>query len=146
MSIDKQELSTTAALFADRLQKKRDLMAQLDKHNEAHPSKPIKYNADDILHIEDINGKIVFLERGGEKAGYKHVLTHADEFKLHHISMAKVPAALFSALRKNNKVGKQGKRDGRPIFEVDNKLFAISVGSNGYVVGANPTSPSVLKK
>jgi filamentous hemagglutinin len=152
-NINLQELTSTAKLLADKQQKKRDLMAKLDQHNQANPSKPIKYNANDILEIqEDENGKIIFLERGSQDpdsengAGYKHILRHADEFKQCNISIAKLPQLLFSAIKQQKVVGRQGKKPGRPIYELNNKLFAITIGSNGFIVGVNPRSHKSLKK
>lgn len=149
----KEEILQSSAIMAKKLEKKRELLSNLDQFNAEkirsnEPKKVIKFNAEEVLFIDKIGEKFVFLERGVQNeekkqgAGYKHILTHAKEFKQNNISIAKLPYVLFSSLSKNNIIAYQGKGKGRPIFEAENEKIgiAITVGSNGYIVGANPTS------
>jgi Transposase and inactivated derivatives len=59
-------------------------------------------------------------------------------------SQDQVPDAVFSALQQNKVVGYQGTGTGRPIYEYtfngQTHRMAITVGDNGFIVGANPTS------
>ena len=55
-----------------------------------------------------------------------------------------VPLLLMKAIREENIIGYQGKGYGRPIYSVEfqGKIVqvAISVGTNGFIVGANLNS------
>ena len=132
--------------FKKRQQAKLELINKLE-------AKRIKFDAEAILEIDQYQGgDVFFLERGNAKAGYKHVLDHAEDFKNKGVSVAKLPKFLMFALKQNEQVATQGakKNRGRPVYK--GTLFgaknasvdvAISVGSNGFIVGANPTT---LKK
>lgn len=144
MKIDKVELAEKAEKIAENIQIKQSLMHEIDNFNlnAGKEKKHIKYNPNNVLMIEKINGKIVFLERGDKagKSGYKHVLKHADDFKKGQgILVSKIPQTLFNTLRKNEIRGYQGKGNGRPIYSGEKGAIAITVADNGYIVGANPT-------
>jgi WXG100 family type VII secretion target len=107
----------------------------------------LKHNPGEIVRItRDPNGRIVFLETGktGERAsGLKHILQeHADDFAKQGIESREIPDYLVKAVEDNNIVGYQGR--GRPIYEFtyngERRRVAISIGENGYIVGANPSS------
>ncbi|WP_201285615.1 hypothetical protein, partial [Chelativorans xinjiangense] len=99
-------------------------------------------NVVDIRRLPD--GRTVWLETGNNAAGLQHINRHADEFAQKGISQEQIPDAVFSALEQNKVVGYQGSGTGRPIYEVNyngqTKRIAITVGDNGFIVGANPTS------
>ncbi len=62
-----------------------------------------------------------------------------------------IPDLLMKALKKGEIVGYQGRGRGRPIYEVvfngQKQRVAITVGNNGFIVGANPTSlPKGVRK
>jgi hypothetical protein len=91
---------------------------------------------------------------GNDKAGYKHVLDeHIKNFEEKGVRSAALPKLIMNTLVANEIVGYQGKSKGRPIYRSrfflpkNDAVFvdiAITVGSNGFIVGANPTSK--LKK
>jgi len=120
----------------------RELINELIDNN-------IKINPKDVVAItEDSLGKIVWLEKGhlGKNAsGLKHILdTHENQFTKQGIAAKEIPQYLMIAVKTGHIVDYQGKGTGRPIYEFiyDGKLrrVAISIGSNGYIVGANPKS------
>lgn len=97
-------------------------------------------NVVDIRKLPD--GRTVWLETGNSNAGLRHIVgEHGSEFAQRGIPEAEIPEVLFAALQRNNVVGYQGRGTGRPIYEFDYRgqthRLAITVGSNGYVVGAN---------
>ncbi|PJG85311.1 hemagglutinin repeat-containing protein, partial [Conservatibacter flavescens] len=105
----------------------------------------IKFTQDQVIAITKTNdGRIVFLEKGNAKAGLEHVLKHKNEFIAKGISESDIPNFLITALNQNNIVGYQGKGNGRPIYELNyngkTQRVAITVGNNGFIVGANPVS------
>jgi len=89
------------------------------------------------------NGRVVFLETGSNTAGLQHIINaHGSDFANRGVSIEQIPDLVMKALSDNNIVGSQGA--GRPIYETifngTKQLVAITVGSNGYIVGANPAS------
>ncbi|MDI9818799.1 MULTISPECIES: hypothetical protein [unclassified Legionella] len=144
MKIDKAELAKNAEKMTENIQAKQNLMKEIDNFNlnAGKEKKRIKYNPNNVLMIEKINEKIIFLERGDSagKSGYKHVLKHADDFKKGQgIMVSKIPQTLFNTLRKNEIRRYQGKGTGRPVYNGEQGAIAITVADNGYIVGANPT-------
>ncbi|MBT2395778.1 polymorphic toxin-type HINT domain-containing protein [Streptomyces sp. ISL-100] len=106
----------------------------------------VKFDPEKVIRAErDADGKIVFLEEGNSRAGLKHIIEeHADDFERSGIAREDIPDLVMQAATKGKKVGTQGKGDGRPIYEVEFKgqkrRVAVTVGGNGFVVGANPKS------
>lgn len=103
----------------------------------------VNHNPANIVTIaRNVDGKIIFLETGTAKAGLLHVMQrHGDEFAAHGVSAGKVPDLVMTAATRGTIVGYQGKDKGRPIFQVlwNGKTWkvAITVGGNGFIVGAN---------
>ncbi|MFJ4291920.1 DUF637 domain-containing protein [Cupriavidus sp. NPDC089707] len=89
------------------------------------------------------NGQIVFLETGNAKAGLQHIVgEHASDFANIGVAEAEIPSVIMKAVQEGNIVGYQGAGTGRPIYETivngQPQRIAVTVGSNGYIVGANP--------
>ena len=105
----------------------------------------VKFNPENILRISRASdGKILFLEKGNTNAGLKHILDrHAEDFARVGISESQIPDVIIKAVSEGKVVGFQGKGNGRPIYETEfnGKIhrLAITTGSNGFIVGANPT-------
>lgn len=89
------------------------------------------------------SGQIVFLETGNSASGLRHIVQeHAIDFANVGISEAQIPSVVIRAVTEGNIVGYQGSGTGRPIYTITVNgqplRIAITVGSNGYIVGANP--------
>ncbi|HEL1761153.1 TPA: type IV secretion protein Rhs [Streptococcus suis] len=116
-----------------------ELVNQLAKQN-------VKYNPDEIIIIgKDSTGKIMWLEKGNNKAGYKHILVeHGEQFVKQGVSNEMLPDYLMDALTNGKVIGYQGRGTGRPIYEFiyngQTRRVAITAGNNGFIVGANPVS------
>ena len=69
---------------------------------------------------------------------------HETHFNNNGISSDDIADFVLTAVTKGKIVGYQGKGTGRPIFEVtykgNVKKVAVTIGDNGYIVGANPKS------
>jgi hypothetical protein len=114
----------------------------------------VKHNADDIIRIaRGPDGKIVFLEKGNSRAGLQHIIeAHADDFARRGVPQDQIPDLVMTAVTEGKIVGSQGKGrasgGGRAIYEVTyggkKHYVAVSVGNNGFIVGANPASPPSL--
>ena len=108
----------------------------------------VKHNPDDIIRIaRGSDHKIIFLEKGNSRAGLQHIIeAHADDFARRGAPQDQIPDLVMTAVTEGKIVGSQGK--GRAIYEVTyggNKHYvAVSVGNNGFIVGANPASPPSL--
>ena len=102
----------------------------------------IKHNPDDIVRIgRNADSKIAFLETGNSKAGLQHIIDqHGDDFARRGISSDQVADVVIKAVTEGKVVGYQG--TGRPIYEVlvndEVQRIAVTVGNNGFIVGANP--------
>jgi filamentous hemagglutinin len=89
------------------------------------------------------SGQIVFLETGSSSAGLQHIIEeHGAEFANMGVSPAQIPDVVMQAVTQGKIVGYQGSGTGRPIYEVtvngQQHQIAVTVGSNGFIVGANP--------
>lgn len=106
-----------------------------------------KFNLDEVVAITKMpDGKLVWLEIGKEtggmgSAGLRHIEKHAKDFLEIGISKEELPEFIMKALSEGKEVGVQNTRE---IYEVVYKgkthRVAITVGSNGFIVGANPAS------
>lgn len=88
-------------------------------------------------------GQTVFLETGNAGAGLQHIIQeHGAEFASMGVSSAQIPDVIMQTVTQGEIVGYQGAGTGRPIYEVtinsQQQRIAVTVGSNGYIVGANP--------
>lgn len=105
----------------------------------------VNFTSENVLKIEKLaDGRIVWLESGNEKAGLAHIVTkHAGEFLGRGITADQIPDAIMTAVKEGKIIGYQGKGTDRPIYEFafngKAQQVAITVSSNGYIVGANPT-------
>jgi hypothetical protein len=105
-------------------------------------SNGIRHTPEDIVSISRASdGTIVFLERGTSRAGLQHIVAeHGDDFARRGITEEEIPDAIMAAVTRGHIVGTQG--ESRPIYEVfyNGRIerIAVTVGSNGFIVGANP--------
>jgi len=107
-------------------------------------SQGIKYTPENIVQVtKNPDGKIVFLKSGNNKAGLQHIIgEHAKDFANIGVSEAQIPTVVMKAVSEGKIVGYQGRGTGRPIYETvingEVHRLAITVSSNGFMVGANP--------
>jgi hypothetical protein len=104
--------------------------------------KQIKVSINKIVDIRRLeNGKIIFLEQGNSFAGLQHILTHTTDFEKRGICHDEIADVVMTAIIQGNIVGYQRKR---PIYELMYKgkkqYIAITIGDNGFIVGANPAT------
>lgn len=106
-----------------------------------------KINPSDVIGItKDSSGKIIWLEKGhiGDKpSGLAHIMdSHESNFNAKGIASSDISDFVLTAVSKGRIIGYQGKGTGRPIYEIEynGKTYhvAVTVGDNGYIVGANP--------
>ena len=99
----------------------------------------VKYNSKDLIRLTKKDGKFIWLETGNSKAGLEHIMKHAEEFATKGIPKNKISDFIMYAIKNGKVIGVQGTR---PIYEVtyNGTIYrvAISIGSNGFIVGANP--------
>jgi len=102
-----------------------------------------KYMAQEVISAAKMpDGKIVWLEKGNNSAGLMHIYdSHEIDFINKGISHNDVPTIVMNALEKGNVVGTNGTANVyRITYNGVEQNIAIGVGSNGYVVRANPVS------
>lgn len=70
------------------------------------------------------------------------VIEHADDFASIGVPVHRISTVVMEAVTTGRIVGYQGSGTGRPIYEVmvngQRQGIAVTVGSNGFIVGANP--------
>lgn len=103
----------------------------------------IKFTPENVVGAaKDNSGKIIFLEKGNSKSGLQHIVKeHGSQFAQIGVSEARIPDVVMKAVTDGKIFGYQDTGTGRPIYEtmIDGKKYniAVTVGNNGYVVGAN---------
>jgi hypothetical protein len=101
----------------------------------------VRHTPENVVAIaRDASGRVVFLESGNARAGLQHIVQeHGAQFAQRGITEAQIPDAVMAAATRGRQVGMQGTR---PIFEVEfngqTQRIAVTVGDNGFIVGANP--------
>jgi hypothetical protein len=105
----------------------------------------VKYNPENVVAVAKTkDGKLVWLEKGDIMAGLIHIYKHAAEFEAKGIAQSQLPEFIIKSVSEGEIVAYQGKDTGRPIYEItfNGKRYrvAITTGSNGFIVGANPVS------
>ena len=123
-----------------------DLVKELDQSGEKH-------NSNDIVGItrDPITGKLAWLENGNTSAGLNHILDqHGKQFNDKGISNEELPHYIMEAINQGRIIDYQGSGTTRPIYEFVYKgeiqQIAITIGNNGFIVGANPRSIKEYKE
>ncbi len=105
-------------------------------------SSGINFTEANIVYIgRDQTGKIVWLETGNDTAGLQHIVkNHKSEFEANGILENQIPDVVMRAVTTGRIVGYQSPT--RPLYEVTfngkTQHIAVTVSSNGFIVGANP--------
>jgi filamentous hemagglutinin len=88
------------------------------------------------------DGSVVFLETGTPDAGLQHILLrHGDDFLNKGIASADIPSVVMDAVTNGTVVGTNGSASVYQImYNGSPQYVAVGVGSNGFIVRANPVS------
>ncbi|MGR2741123.1 hypothetical protein ACUY1T_21985, partial [Billgrantia sp. Q4P2] len=97
-------------------------------------------NVVDIRRLPD--GRTVWLETGSDAAGLQHIYNrHEVDFSNKGIPREEIPAVIMNALERGDVVGTNGSAS---VYRIRHngieQNIAIGIGSNGFVVRANPVS------
>jgi filamentous hemagglutinin len=91
------------------------------------------------------NGQIVWTETGDAKRGLQHILSHSSDFAGIGVMQSQILDVIMGAISQGNIIYYIGKQNEVPraVYRVviNGQAYgiAISIGSNGFIVGANPT-------
>lgn len=104
-----------------------------------------KINPAKVIHIGlNRGGKIIWLEEGSAAAGLQHILTSQKivSFQRFGVQEKEIGDFIFRAALADVKLGIIG--EDRIVYKIEykgqEKRVAISIGDNGYIVGANPVA------
>ncbi|MPM22890.1 hypothetical protein SDC9_69350 [bioreactor metagenome] len=119
--------------------KKPEDLLKPQKYLDELAQSGVKYSQQDVVAVtKNVDGKLIWLEKGNSYAGFEHVMKHADEFVSKGIGKELIPEFLITAVREGKLIGMQRTR---PIYQVtfNGKAYkvAIDIGNNGFIVGAN---------
>jgi len=117
--------------------------------NEAHlaemAANGVKFSPEALLATgrSSSTGQVIFLETGNARAGLQHIVDrHGADFAKIGVPEAQIPEVVMRAASEGKLVGYQGAGQGRGIYEIllhqQNQRIAVTVGNNGFIVGANP--------
>ena len=95
------------------------------------------------------DGRVVFVEIGNERSGWQHIKkNHANDFVNRGISEDQILDAVMTAVVNGRILGIQGRS--RSIYQVEfnsiTQYISVDVGSNGYIVSANPTPQKLIRR
>lgn len=95
------------------------------------------------------DGAIVFVEIGNERSGWQHIRkNHANDFFNKGISEDQILDAVMTAVVNGRILGIQGRS--RSVYQVEFngaiQYISVDVGSNGYIVSANPTPQKLIRR
>lgn len=119
------------------------LLAELQKQG-------IKHHPNQVIRIaKKPDETIIFLETGNSLSGLQHILeNHRADFLYRNITEDQITDLVIDAVVRGKAIGTQG--TGRIIYEImfNGKLqyVSVTVGSNGYIVGANPTPKRLISQ
>jgi filamentous hemagglutinin len=114
---------------------REELISSLPAGTKITPEKVI-----DIRQVPD--GRVVWLETGNDAAGLQHIYKrHEEDFISKGIPREEISTVVMNALEEGNIVGKNGTASVyRTVYNGVEQHIAIGIGSNGFVVRANPVS------
>ncbi|MEW2302217.1 RICIN domain-containing protein [Streptomyces sp. NPDC006655] len=129
--------------MADRAKAANSLDLDLVKKLEASGANLNRGNLVMVVRYPRPGVPVAWLETGDTRAGLIHIIfRHAGEFIERGVASEDIPKLLDKALSEGKIVGYQGADMGRPIYETvyngTTQRVAITVGGNGFIVGANP--------
>jgi filamentous hemagglutinin len=104
----------------------------------------VKFSTSNVIATAQLaDGEIVFLETGNDTSGLQHIVDdHGQDFANIGVAPTQIPGVIMEALTQGKFLGYQGTGTGRAIYQITingaQQKIAITVSSNGYIVGANP--------
>ena len=134
--------------FSNTSGKGKALIAEVEARGD-------KITASEVIGITKTSGgQIIWLEKGhssGKPSGLAHIIEkHGNQFNDIGIETNDIADFVLTAVSKGRIVGYQGKSTTRPVYEVEYNgvihRVAVTAGSNGYIVGANPSGNGGIEK
>lgn len=114
-----------------------------------------KFSEEDLVFItRDKSNQIIWLEKGNEFAGLKHIIErHSDDFfRKHNVDSKDIPNHLkavlsFGNVEYNRLVNKNGKDGYERLYSYEGHYYLqTGIGTNGFVVSAYPIDEETAKK
>lgn len=99
----------------------------------------------------EIGSNVLTAEGQNRGGGLVHILAaHADDFENREIPKEQLADFLVTALTQGRDIGNQGQDASRVVYEVNfngsTHYVSITVGDNGFIVGANPTPRDLVNR
>lgn len=99
----------------------------------------VKYNKNDVVVVgKDTTGKLLWLEKGNNKAGLQHIENrHLSDFNSKNIQ--NIPEFLHDTLKLNPIEQGLSPKGAYSIYIIDGKKYTLAYGTNGFVVSFYPS-------
>jgi filamentous hemagglutinin len=104
----------------------------------------IKHTPEDILEIEkDLDGKIIFLEKGNQNAWFAHIFEqHGSEFLNKWIQEKDIWKFIITIAKNNRPIGAM--QNGRKVYKISqngiDNYYGIEISTNWFIVSAQTLS------
>ena len=100
----------------------------------------VKYNPDNVLMVtKNVDGKLLWLEKGSPSAGLEHILDHTDDLIAKGVNVDNIPVFIKNDLINQNAIN-IGRNAKGPYADYiyNNQTFRLAYGDNGYIVSLYP--------
>ena len=111
----------------------------IDEVLVAYMKGPNSYTAEDVMMVTKMaDGKLVWLEKGSESAGFQHILKHSEQLADRGISKDNIIDVMYELLN-TTPIGTGSNAKGRYAdYLYNNKVTRICYGDNGFIVSMFP--------
>lgn len=135
-----------ATIFQGNVERKALHLARMAMLEELKKA-GVKFTAVDVLFVtKDRTGQLIWLEKGNDFAGLKHILMHhsldfINEYKIKEENIVEHIRDFISygTVEYSIITDTSGKKGYERLYKKDNKYYSVTgIGTNGFIVSAYP--------
>lgn len=101
----------------------------------------VKIKKSDVVFAIKVNGRNIWLETGNDSAGLRHILNnHEKDFNNIGVKTSEIPDFVKDIIMNGEFVGERisKKKKKGVVLKFQGRCYTISIGDNGFIVGAFP--------
>lgn len=104
-------------------------------------SSGVKYTPEDVMMVTKTENGIMWLEKGNDTAGWKHITRHAEDFSNSDLAVDDLPQVLQHILQSEpTRAPIKEARGYNAIYSYKGQQYLIAYGTNGFIVSFYPYS------